>query len=254
LFYNTGISTYVWILRNNKPNKRKGKVQLINAVDFWKPMKRSLGDKRRYIDEEGIKKIVKIHKSFQKSEFSKIYDLDDFAYRKVTIELEELDENGNPLYETKDIKLSASKLSELCEISEKDLAQLKDKTKPNPKKLTVSLKKTGELVTKFQAKEQEIIIQKSIEGNKLVLTTQIQVPVKTKDTEVIPWKEDWKKWLDREVEKKWTFVEEKKGYEIPFTKEFYVYQPLRELETVLQEFATKEKENLSILKELGMKL
>jgi type I restriction enzyme M protein len=49
LFYNTGIATYIWLIRNNKPKKRKGKVQLINAVDFWKPMKRSLGNKRKRI-------------------------------------------------------------------------------------------------------------------------------------------------------------------------------------------------------------
>ena len=63
LFYNTGIATYIWLIRNNKPKKRQGKVQLINAVDFWKPMKRSLGNKRRRIHNgiEGSGDYVEVH-------------------------------------------------------------------------------------------------------------------------------------------------------------------------------------------------
>ena len=62
-------------------------------------MKRSLGDKRRLIADKDVERIVQIHKDFKKGKYSKIYDLDDFAYRKVSIELEELDEEGNQLYE-----------------------------------------------------------------------------------------------------------------------------------------------------------
>ncbi len=86
------------------------------------------------------------------------------------------------------------------------------------------------------------------------------MPVIVKDTEIIPWKEDMTKWLNKEVEKKWTYVSEKKGYEIPFTREFYVYQPLRQLESVLEEFKalehgdTETTGNTQLLNELGLEL
>jgi len=62
------------------------------------------------------------------------------------------------------------------------------------------------------------------------------------------------KWLNKEVEKKWTYISENKGYEIPFTREFYVYQPLRQLETVLEEFKSHETENAALLNELGLQV
>lgn len=86
LFYNTGISTYIWIVTNKKPPKRKGKVQLINVIDFYKNMKKSLGNKRKFISDEQIKEITKIYIEFEESENSKIFDNDDFGYTKVTIE------------------------------------------------------------------------------------------------------------------------------------------------------------------------
>jgi type I restriction enzyme M protein len=103
LFYNTGIATYIWIVTNKKPPKRKGKVQLINAIDFYQNMKKSLGNKRKFISDEQIKEITKIYTKFEESENSKIFDNDDFGYTKVTIEQSLIDNNkiqkdskGNP--------------------------------------------------------------------------------------------------------------------------------------------------------------
>jgi len=103
LFYNTGIATYIWIVANKKPPKRKGKVQLINAIEFYKNMKKSLGNKRKFISDEQIKEITKIYTKFEESEFSKIFDNDDFGYTKVAIEqpliennVIQKDSNGNP--------------------------------------------------------------------------------------------------------------------------------------------------------------
>jgi len=86
LFYNTGIATYVWVLSNRKPEKRRGKVQLINATSFWTPMRKSLGDKRREIPEEKVAEIVQILKSFKENEFSRIYPTTFLGYRKITVE------------------------------------------------------------------------------------------------------------------------------------------------------------------------
>ena len=86
MFYNTGIATYIWMVTNRKPKHRKGKVQLINAVDFAAPMRKSLGNKRKYFTDEHIQQITKIYKDFENSEVSKIFDNEDFGYTKVTVE------------------------------------------------------------------------------------------------------------------------------------------------------------------------
>src|SRR3989442_2536097 len=81
LFYNTGISTYIWVVTNRKPKERKGKVQLINAVDLFVKMKKSLGNKRNLLSEESIAEIVRLYGEFKEGERSKIFENDDFGYR-----------------------------------------------------------------------------------------------------------------------------------------------------------------------------
>lgn len=95
LFYNTGINTYIWILSNHKPANRKGKVQLINAVDFYKKMSKSLGDKRNELSPDHIAEITKVYGEFVPNEISKIFDNRDFGYSKVTVERPERDAKGN---------------------------------------------------------------------------------------------------------------------------------------------------------------
>lgn len=85
MFYNTGIGTFVWILSNRKEQHRKGKIQLIDARKRWTPMKRSLGNKRRYLDEAAIEEVSREHGALQQSKTSKIFDNADFGYRRVTI-------------------------------------------------------------------------------------------------------------------------------------------------------------------------
>ncbi|MFQ5612299.1 MAG: N-6 DNA methylase, partial [Anaerolineae bacterium] len=87
LFYNTGIATYIWIVTNHKSDRRRGKVQLINAVDFWEPMTpRSLGNKRRKIGDKDRERIVELYKAMAENEHSRIFDNADFGYRRVRIE------------------------------------------------------------------------------------------------------------------------------------------------------------------------
>ncbi|MFQ5637552.1 MAG: N-6 DNA methylase [bacterium] len=93
LFYNTGIATYIWIVTNKKPEHRKGKVQLINAIGFFKKMRKSLGNKRNYITDDQIQEITKIYKHFEEGEQCKIFDNEDFGYTKITVE-RPLIENG----------------------------------------------------------------------------------------------------------------------------------------------------------------
>lgn len=96
LFYNTGISTYIWVICNHKPKEREGKVQLINAVDFFKKMSKSLGNKRNELTDEHINNITSIYGAFEEGEYCKIFDNEDFGYRKVTVERPTL-KNGKPV-------------------------------------------------------------------------------------------------------------------------------------------------------------
>lgn len=93
LFFNTGISTYIWILNNKKKPQRQGKVQLLDGSDFYKPMKKSLGSKRKEISPEHCDALIEAYNNFEENEHCKIYDNEFFGYTKVTIE-QPLKENG----------------------------------------------------------------------------------------------------------------------------------------------------------------
>ena len=190
LFYNTGIATYVWIVRNVKDKKRKDKVQLINAIDFYEKMRKSLGKKNKYITPEQIKKIYDIYEAFKESEHSKLLDNADLGYTKVNLELTEIDEQGKPVKET-------------------------------------IMKKVGGLMKEV---------------------TEVK---KKNDSEYVPLNEDIEKYLKKEVELPYTVRSKEIGYEINFSQYFYKYQPLRKPEIVTKEFENLEKENISLLKEIG---
>jgi type I restriction enzyme M protein len=93
IFFNTGITTYIWIVNNNKKSNRKGKVQLIDGSNLFKPMKKSLGSKRKEVSDEQREEILKTYIDFKDSDISKIFENEFFGYTKVTIE-QPLKENG----------------------------------------------------------------------------------------------------------------------------------------------------------------
>lgn len=86
LFFNTGISTYVWILTNRKSPERRGKVQLIDARGFYKKMRKSLNFKRSEISDEDIRSILSAYHGFAENPVSKIFKTTDFAFRQITVE------------------------------------------------------------------------------------------------------------------------------------------------------------------------
>ena len=86
LFYNTGIGTYIWVLSNHNGALRKGKVQLIDASAMHAPMRKSLGSKRKYLSDEQITKIAKLHEAFEEGPNSKVFTTTDFGYRRITVE------------------------------------------------------------------------------------------------------------------------------------------------------------------------
>ena len=99
MFYNTGISTYVWIVTNRKPARRKGKVQLIDASSFWQKMRKSLGSKRKELSPEHIEEITRLFGKFKEVTkdgvpISRIFKNEDFGYRTITVERPLRDEAG----------------------------------------------------------------------------------------------------------------------------------------------------------------
>jgi type I restriction enzyme M protein len=224
LFYNTGISTYIWVLTNKKDEKRKGKIQLVNASDFSKPMRKSLGSKRKFIDKTQIDEIEKIYQSFQESKYSKIFDNSDFGYTKITIErpknLEELKDDEK--FESLDKKEEISKILQKIENEKIEFSSRTEFIKY----LKIKLKPT--------------------ELNLLI----------AKDTESIPLKKDIKEYFEEEVKphlvSAWmdesTF--ENIGYEIPFTRHFYEYKKLDNFEDIMKEIRELESSINNDLKEL----
>jgi type I restriction enzyme M protein len=106
MFYNTGISTYVWIVSNRKPAARKGRLQLIDASSFWQKMRKSLGSKRKELSSEHIDEITRLFGDFEEVTregvpISRIFRNEDFGYRTITVERPQRDEQGNVILATK---------------------------------------------------------------------------------------------------------------------------------------------------------
>ena len=106
MFYNTGISTYVWIVSNRKPKQRKGKLQLIDASSYWQKMRKSLGSKRKELGAEHIEEITRLFGNFKEVTkdgvpISRIFKNEDFGYRTITVERPERDTAGKVVLATK---------------------------------------------------------------------------------------------------------------------------------------------------------
>jgi type I restriction enzyme M protein len=112
LFFNTGITTYIWIVNNKKKLNRKGKVQLIDGSNLFKQMKKSLGSKRKEVSDEQRELILKTYTDFKESEISKIFHNQFFGYTKITIE-QPLKENGLIVKDKKGIVKSDSSLRDI---------------------------------------------------------------------------------------------------------------------------------------------
>ena len=106
MFYNTGISTYVWIVSNRKPTARKGKVQLVDASGMWEKMRKSLGSKRKQLSADHIEDITRIFGNFEEVTrdgvpISRIFRNESFGYRTITVERPERDAKGKVVLGTK---------------------------------------------------------------------------------------------------------------------------------------------------------
>ena len=237
LFYNTGISTYVWIVDNKKAKKRKGKVQLINAVGFFEKMPRSLGNKRNVITDEQISSITKIYGNCKEGEYCKIFDTTDFGYHRITVERPlrlcfEITEEAEQTFKEKfsDYKETLKALKKAFGL---EAHQDFNKVKPILNKVfkannipAKDKKVIQNLFTQTDPIAEKVIKKKSEEG--VIYETDSNL----RDYENIPLKEDIQTYFEREVlpHAPDAYIDHEKtkvGYEINCTRYFYQFQPLR---------------------------
>ncbi|MBO0181370.1 class I SAM-dependent DNA methyltransferase [Vibrio parahaemolyticus] len=298
MFYNTGIATYIWILSNNKAPNRKGKVQLINASKerpknggrgrsgggestdeiehvFYAAMRKSLGSKRRELTEDGIETIVKTYGQFVENEFSKIFDYQEFGYRRITVE-RPLKLAIYPKDETRLEALQADKAWSKIDDSVQEailnaLAQFEEGKLLSRDKFLRALTKNL-AGTKLSATQQKLIVKYLGEHDDEAETCLVksgkdkgkpEANPDLRDNENVPLTEAVEEYFAREVlpHVPDAWIDESKtdeldgqvgivGYEIPFNRHFYVYEPPRKLEDIDADLDAVSAEIMQLLQEV----
>ena len=251
MFYNTGIATYVWILSNHKVAARKGKVQLIDGSQHFAKMRKSLGSKRQYITEDQINELVRLYGSFEETAQSKIFPIDAFGYRRITVE--------RPL--RLNFQTSPERLAKVQ--AEKALHKLDSATQQalhtalqamdasvlhrNREQFTKLLKKTLTAHSvSLSAPELKALLsalsERDPEADICMTKGQPEADPGLRDNENVPLGESVYDYFQREVipHVPDAWIDEDKldlldgqvgivGFEIPFNRHFYVFQPPRPL-------------------------
>ena len=278
LFYNTGIHTYVWILTNQKPDERKGKVQLINATEFYHKMRKSLGNKRQYLSDEDIERIVKLYTDFEENEYSKIFDNEDFGYTKVIVE-RPMQFNYSCSEDRLENLYSVTAFRKMAESKKQDPAEKlaeEEAGRKRQEEIIDALRSIGDRVYK-RWDDFEPLVKEALKGfdlkpnviKNIIMalaehdeTAEYVVDSKgnpkpdtnLRDSEKIPLKEDIEEYFEREVRPYYpdAWMDRKKdrvGYEINFTQYFYKYEPPRPLEEIEGEIKAIMKEIEKLEKE-----
>lgn len=266
MFYNTGIGTYIWIVTNRKEKRRKGKIQLIDAREFFIPMRRSQGDKRRKIGEgedgepDQIADIVRLYGQFEQNDRSKIFDNDDFGYARVTVE--------RPLRLRYQMTAEdKARFLDACPELLGDIQAIDQQLGREPvfdwNKAWSSIQKILRArESRWKTAEQKLFrsvftarddsAEKVLAGNRTGeyesdsdLRDFENVPLKVDvdeyfRTEVVPHVPD--AWMDRS--------KDKIGYEISFNRHFYRFTPPRALAEIDLELKSAEEEVIRLLKEV----
>jgi type I restriction enzyme M protein len=236
MFYNTGIATYVWVLTNRKPAHRQGKVQLIDATQWFKPLRKNLGKKNCELSDDDIARICDAFLKFEETEQSKIFPNAAFGYWKVTVERPLCLKGIEPerAYTPKEIKAL------------KESAERADDAPPVIKKIH----KKGVAADPLRG-----LFETTIAGKAAVV--EYEPDPDLRDTEQVPLLEEGgiEAFIRREVlphaPDAWYVPESvKTGYEISFTRYFYKPQPLRTLEEIRADILALEKETEGLLGEI----
>lgn len=266
IFYNTGIGTYIWIVTNRKEKRRKGKIQLVDAREFYVPMRRSLGDKRRKLGEgkdgepDQIADIVKLYGRFADSDKSKIFSNADFGYTRVTVE--------RPLRLRYQMTIEdKARFLDACPHLLDDVQAI-DKAIGREPLLDWNTvwSRIEELLhehkSRWKAAEQKlfrsVFTQKDPAAEPVVKPGRdggFEPDTDLRDFENVPLKDDIDAYFEREVKPHvpdaWMDrSKDKVGYEINFNRHFYRYTPPRPLEEIDADLKDAEAEILRLLKEV----
>ena len=289
LFYNTDISTYVWILSNKKTSDRQGKVQLIDASSFHVPLRKNLGKKRREISDEQIAEIVKLYRKRPDSEVSKVFDYRDFGHRKVTVErplrlnfqatperIARLDEarafqnlassrKRDPLQKAAEEAagrdeqariraMLADMPATLFRNREAFLETLEESASAQDYKLKAPIRNL--ILRALSEPDESADVCHDKKGNP-------EADSSLRDSEFVPLTEDVDVYFAREVAPQvpdaWINSDErdakdgktgKVGYEINFNRHFYQYKPPRPLDEINSEISQLEQDILAMLREV----
>jgi type I restriction enzyme M protein len=254
MFYNTGIATYVWILSNHKSQERKGLVQLIDGTQHFSKMRKSLGSKRQYINNEQIDDLVRLYGRFEETTQSKIFPIEAFGYRRITIE-RPLRLSFQVTPERIGLVLAEKAIVSLDqEVQDHLVAALNsmdgDKVHGNREAFGKLLKKT---LAEFdiEANPVELKALMGVLGERdpaadiCKTKGKIEADSGLRDYENVPLGESIQEYFDREVRPHvpdaWIDVSKCDeldgevgvvGFEIPFNRHFYVFQPPRLLEEI----------------------
>lgn len=273
MFFNTGISTYIWILSNNKKPERKGKLQLIDGSNDFAKMRKSLGSKRKYLTEEHINELVRLYGAMEETKNSKVFPNEAFGYRRITVE-RPLRLNFYPsvervlrFKEDKVLKkLQREQIDALYEAlasidsgspyinREQFVDALNHALKEQSLKLTAAQLKA--IVNALGERDAEAEICTDKKGNPEADST-------LRDYENVPLTECPYEYFEREVKPHVpdAWIDESKrdeqdgevgivGFEIPFNRHFYVFEPPRPLEEIdadLKECTDKIKQMIEEL-------
>ena len=266
MFYNTGIGTYVWIVTNRKEKRRKGKIQLLDAREFFVPMRRSQGDKRRKIGEgedgepDQIADIVRLYGQFGNNEKSKVFDNADFGYTRVTVE--------RPLRLRYQMALGdKARFLETCPHLAEDVEAV-------DKRLGRDVQRDWNQVwgrieevlrgrkSRWKGAEQKlfrtVFTERDAESDAVRAGSgqaEYEVDAELRDSENVPLKEDVDEYFRREVlphvADAWMDrSKDKVGYEINFNRHFYRYLAPRGLDEIDADLRDAEGQILRLLSEV----
>ncbi len=236
MFYNTGIATYIWVLTNRKPEHREGKVQLIDATEWFRPLRKNLGKKNCELGADDIERICDGFLEFEETEQSKIFPNEAFGYWKVTVErpLRATGIDANRAYAVKEIKAL------------KESGAIDEAGEPVIRKVLPGSATADPLHGTFE---------REIKGKPVVV--EYEPDTDLRDTEQIPLLEPGgiEGFIEREVlpyaPDAWIDTSKTQiGYEISFTRYFYKPTPMRTLEEIRADILALERETDGLLMEI----
>ena len=236
LFYNTGIATYVWVLTNRKPAHRQGKVQLIDATQWFQPLRKNLGNKNCELGEGDIARICQAFLDFEETEQSKIFDNDAFGYWKVVVE--------RPLRIVGADPNRAHKPAEITKLKKE--GERGEDAPPVIRKIHKAGVDADPIHGLFEA---------TVGGKPTVV--EYEPDGDLRDTEQIPLQEAGgiEAFLEREVlpyapDAWYKPPAVKVGYEISFTRYFYKPEPMRALDEIRADILALEQDTEGVLGEI----